>query len=311
MRKILPLLLALLAWPVQAQQVTPPDVSGIACAYNITPPTIATGNFLLVQCDNKGNLLVNVNAGSLSIAGTTSNASSAVATSATNLPTVSYNYAFNGTTWDQVSSITVGAKHAPTVAIVDAAGAQITTFGTAWSNANKVQPWDGTNTITVKAASTAPVVTDTSQVVALNPNSPGIITLGPSAIASSVPVIPSSQYPGNAAAAANPITASAIGTTGATTATLAGVASKTTFICGFTITSDATAALAGTATVTGTVTGTMSYIQNVGGATAAGILSQSFAPCIPASAANTGIAINSVAAGTGGNTAVTAWGYQL
>jgi hypothetical protein len=127
----------------------------------------------------------------------------------------------------------------------------------------------------------------------------------------SIPVIPSSQYPGNATSAAAPITASATGTTGATTATLAGVASKTTFICGFTITSDATAALAGTATVTGTITGTLNYIQNVGGATAAGILTQSFTPCIPANAANTGIAINSVAAGTGGATAVTAWGYQL
>lgn len=40
--------------------------------------------------------------GSFSIAGTTSNASSAVATSSTNLPTVSYNYGFNGTTWDQL-----------------------------------------------------------------------------------------------------------------------------------------------------------------------------------------------------------------
>jgi hypothetical protein len=35
-------------------------------------------------------------------AGTTSNASSAVATSATNQATVAYNYAFNGTTWDQI-----------------------------------------------------------------------------------------------------------------------------------------------------------------------------------------------------------------
>lgn len=40
--------------------------------------------------------------GALSIAGTTSNASSGVATSSTNLPTVSYNYGFNGTTWDQL-----------------------------------------------------------------------------------------------------------------------------------------------------------------------------------------------------------------
>lgn len=183
--------------------------------------------------------------------------------------------------------------------------------GTAWSNTNKVIPWDGTNNVTVKPASTAPLATDTSLVVGLNPNSPGIITLGPALPANSVPTIPSSQYPGNALGVAAAITASQTGTTGATTATLAAVSNRTTYVCGFTITSDATAALAGTATVTGTITGTMSYIQNVGGATAAGILTQSFTPCIPASAVNTGIAINSVAAGTGGNTAVTAWGYQL
>lgn len=37
-----------------------------------------------------------------SIAGATSNASSGVAPTATNLPTVSYNYGFNGATWDQL-----------------------------------------------------------------------------------------------------------------------------------------------------------------------------------------------------------------
>ena len=143
-------------------------------------------------------------------------------------------------------------------------------------------------------------------------DSPGIILLGPAAVSGSVPFTLSSQYPTNATTTTpTAITASTTGTTGATTATLAGVASKTTFICGFTITSDATAAIAGAATVTGTITGTLNYIQNVGSATSAGQLQQTFSPCIPASATNTGIAVNSVAAGTGGNTAVTAWGYQL
>lgn len=110
---------------------------------------------------------------------------------------------------------------------------------------------------------------------------------------------------------ATPITNSATGTTGITTATLAAASAKTTYLCGFTITADATAALAGTATVTGTTGGTMSFIQNVGAATAAGILTQTFNPCIPSSAVNTAIAVNSVAAGVGGSTAVTTWGYQL
>jgi hypothetical protein len=39
-------------------------------------------------------------------------------------------------------------------------------------------------------------------------------------------------------------------------------------------------------------------------------LSLDFTPCIPASAVNTGIAVNSFAAGSGGVAAVSAWGYQ-
>lgn len=40
--------------------------------------------------------------GSILLAGTVSNASSAVATSTTNIGSVAYNYGFNGTTWDQL-----------------------------------------------------------------------------------------------------------------------------------------------------------------------------------------------------------------
>lgn len=136
--------------------------------------------------------------------------------------------------------------------------------------------------------------------------------LGQTTMAASLPVALASNQ--SALAVTLPtftsITASATGTTGATAATLAATSGKTTYICGFTISSDATAALAGAATVTGTITGSLNYIQNVGSATAAGILTQNFTPCIPASASNTTIAVTSVAAGTGGNTAVTAWGYQ-
>lgn len=129
----------------------------------------------------------------------------------------------------------------------------------------------------------------------------------PWVVSGAVTSTPGSQYPSGA----TPITASATGTTGATTATLAAASTKSTYLCGFTITSDATAAVAGTATVTGPIGGTMSFIQNVGAATAAGILTQTFNPCIPSSTTNTAIAVNSVAAGVGGNTAVVAWGFQL
>lgn len=111
---------------------------------------------------------------------------------------------------------------------------------------------------------------------------------------------------------ATPITVSATGTTAATAATLPGVSGKTTYISGFTISSDATAATVGNATVVGVITGTLTYRQSVGAvASATATLSQNYNPPIPASATNTAIVVTSAAAGTAGNTTVNAWGYQL
>lgn len=120
-------------------------------------------------------------------------------------------------------------------------------------------------------------------------------------------VTQTSQYP----ATATPITASSTGTTGAVVATLAANATKTNYICGFTISSTATAAIAGTATVTGTISGTLSYVQGAGVSPAVVTLTQSFNYCIPSSAINTAITATSIAAGAGGVTSVVVWGYQL
>lgn len=163
------------------------------------------------------------------------------------------------------------------------------------------------------APSTAPVTaTNPALTVDLRPDSPGIIALGPATIANSVPVIPSSQYPGNATAAAVPVTATATGTTAATVATIPAVAGKTAYICGFTITADATALAVGTAVVSGTISGSLSYLQGIFAVTSgASDLTKTFNPCIPASAANTAIVVTSAAAGTGGNTIVNVQGYYL
>lgn len=116
------------------------------------------------------------------------------------------------------------------------------------------------------------------------------------------------QYPSGATA----ITASATGTTTSTTATLAGVASHTTYICSLSIRANATAAATGNATVTGTITGTLNYTQWTAPlASGVGVVEQIFNPCVPASAQNTGIAINSAAPGSGGVVSVSATGYQL
>lgn len=111
---------------------------------------------------------------------------------------------------------------------------------------------------------------------------------------------------------ATPITASATGTTGATTATLAGTSGKTTYICGYSIRANATANTNVTNTITGVVTATLSSIMWVPANTAGlGVDEQIFSPCIPASATNTGIAIVSGAPGTGGLVSAKGWGYQL
>lgn len=111
--------------------------------------------------------------------------------------------------------------------------------------------------------------------------------------------------------AAVPITASATGTTAATTATLAAASGKFTYICGFDIGSTATAAAAGNATVTGPVTGTLNFEMGTGVSPAVVHTTQTFNPCVPSSAVNTAIAVVSAAPGTGGVISVTAWGFQL
>jgi len=117
-----------------------------------------------------------------------------------------------------------------------------------------------------------------------------------------------SQYPTGAV----PITASATGTTGATTATLTNVTAHTTYICGFSIRANATAAATGNATVTGTITGTLNFTQwTAPTASGLGVTEEIFTPCVPASAVSTSIAVVSAAPSTGGVVSVTAWGYSL
>lgn len=117
-----------------------------------------------------------------------------------------------------------------------------------------------------------------------------------------------SDYP----AGSTPLTASATGTTGATTATLAGTSAKTTYLCGFSIMTSANAATVVAPTVTGVITATLTMSQYVAVNTA-GVseLKREFDHCVPASGTNQAIAVVSGAAGTGGVTAVNAWGYQL
>jgi hypothetical protein len=130
----------------------------------------------------------------------------------------------------------------------------------------------------------------------------------PSALQVPMPPLPTSP----AGVQATSITGSATGTTASIAVTLAGTAGKTTYLCGYKLTADATAATEGNATITGIVTGTATFRQSVANATnGTAETKDSFWPCIAASAPNTSITINSVAAGTGGNAAGYASGFQF
>ena len=123
--------------------------------------------------------------------------------------------------------------------------------------------------------------------------------------------VKSSVYPAAATAVMN---SSGNVAASAAVATLPGVAGKTTFICGFTMSSSgSTGALVVSPTIAGVVSGTMTYTYTtIAGATLANpVLSNNFSPCLPASAANTAIVVTLPSLGGGNTNATTvAWGFQ-
>ena len=156
------------------------------------------------------------------------------------------------------------------------------------------------------------VGTDTATIAGSAPGTAGspsvnVVTVQGVTSGTALPTAPN-PYPQGA----TPITASATGTTGATTATLAGTSGKTTYICGYSIRANATAAATVTNTITGVITATLSSIMWIAPlASGIGIDEMIFSPCIPASATNTAIAVVSGAPGSGGNVSSKGWGYQL
>jgi len=176
----------------------------------------------------------------------------------------------------------------------------------------KIVDTAGTNLATVKPASTAPVATDTSLVTALNPNSPGIIATGGSTTALSVPTNFNSQYPVNSVTTApTAITGNATGAASAVVGTLAAAASKTTFICGFNVSSIGGTVTIGPVTVAGLIGSSQVYQLPVNATAGQVLLTQNFSPCIPASAVNTAITITTTADATATAVDVNSWGYQL
>src|ERR1017187_8829855 len=128
------LLLFGLCWPATAQIGPRGGGALVVAVCGTLPLAYKPGAVVTPTQDINGNACI---AGTFSATGgTISNATSAQATSGTNQGSVSYNYGFNGTTWDQLSSLTVGSKHALTTALVDGSGNQITSFGATGSTSN-------------------------------------------------------------------------------------------------------------------------------------------------------------------------------
>jgi hypothetical protein len=133
----------------------------------------------------------------------------------------------------------------------------------------------------VKSGGQFPTAADPANVVTLSPTSQ--------------PPIPAFQ-----------IVAQGNGTTGAVSATLAGVAGKITYICGFTVSG------AGTGLISPVTVGSVGLSTSPYQGISAGVapFSQTFSPCIPATAVNTGISVTTTADASATAVDVIAWGFQ-
>ena len=309
----LTLLLGLMA-PASAQEWLPGGVgTPIVCAYNSSPPTVATGLFIYAQCDTNGKLISSGGGGG---GGAVTLASGAVASGAYSSGSIAAGAISAG-------AAVSGAFVAGSIADLAhgqgtmAASVPVAIASNQSNLPDNLAAVEGTSlTSLLLATSTAPVTaTNQALTVDLRPDSPGIITLGPAAASGAVPHVLSSQYPvNNNTTTPTAETISATGTSAAFTATLAvGTASQTVYICGAEIDAAATAGLAVAATITGTVTGTLNFVEEVSTLTGTGVGRNvyNFNPCIPASAANTTIVVHAGAAGSGGISSISAWGYLL
>jgi len=314
-----------LASAALAQQVTNPSPNaGIYGAYNAGAQTCVTGTGCWVQTDLNGNLKVAIASGGGS-GGTASTFGAAFPATGTAVGFTDGTNMVAGRVRNPGSGAVIGDA---AVVVVDPnaiaainspvplnkngtpTGQTGVTPGTAQTGTIV-----GANVDLTSIAGTATPVGSGVQATALRTtlatDSPGIITLGPAAIASSVPIIPSSQYPGNNTAAAAPITGNATGSTGAVVGTLAAAASKTTFICGFNVSAIGGVATVGPVTVAGLIGSSQVYQVPVNATAGQVLLTQNFNPCIPASAVNTAITITTTADGTATAVDVNSWGYQL
>jgi hypothetical protein len=104
------------------------------------------------------------------------------------------------------------------------------------------------------------------------------------------------------------ITGNATGTTSAVVGTLTAQAGMVTHICGFSVSAIGGSAAVGPITIAGTVGSSLVY--QLASSTAGATASQSFSPCIPASAPNTSITVTTTADGSASAVSVNSFGYN-
>lgn len=118
---------------------------------------------------------------------------------------------------------------------------------------------------------------------------------------------------GGPASGQTPFTAAAAGTTGAVTLTIAAVAAKTNYLCGFDVSAIGGTAAVGPITLVGLAgaTGVATTLTYQLAASAGGtLLSEKFTPCAPANSTSLAVVITTTADGTASAVDVNAWGFQ-
>jgi hypothetical protein len=93
-----------LSAPIAPNTATATKSIVIGGQYNSTQETLTNGQQGQVALASRGGIMVATGLDPFNVTGAVSNASSGVATGATNIGAVGYNYGWNGTTWDQAKS---------------------------------------------------------------------------------------------------------------------------------------------------------------------------------------------------------------
>lgn len=118
-----------------------------------------------------------------------------------------------------------------------------------------------------------------------------------------LPVSTGGYAPGQTA-----LTGNATGTTGAVVGTLNSATGQTAFICGFSVSAIGGTAAVGPITIAG-LTGS-SMVYQLASSASGSQLTQTFLPCVPASATNQNITVTTTADGTASAVAVNSWGFR-